>query len=138
VEIVMASSAFDHEPAGFAQINVTPLVDVMLVLLVIVMITAPLLTHKLTLDFSHCSTGCPTPSDPVKLSIKQTGELYWNGVSINRAQLERNLVVLAAQENPPSLTLRPEARTKYARVAEVLVAAKNANLQRISVESSSY
>ena len=134
----MAATVFDRESSGFAQINVTPLVDVMLVLLVIFMITAPLLTHKLTLDFSRCSKDCPSASDPVTLSIKQTGELYWNGASINRAQLERNLAVLASQENPPSLTLRPEARTKYARVAEVLAAAKNAQLQRIGVEPASY
>ena len=121
-----------------AEMNITPLVDVMLVLLVIFMLAVPMTTHRLQLESAPCAKNCPTPPPPINLSIKQTGELYWNGVSINRAQLERNLVVLAAQENPPLLTLRPEARTKYARVAEVLAAAKNANLQRISVESSSY
>ena len=133
----MAAFAFDRESAGFAQINVTPLVDVMLVLLVIFMITTPLLTHKLKLDFSRCTMNCPTVSEPVKLSIKQTGELYWNGVSIDRGRLERNLAVLASQNEPPPLTLRPEARTRYAYVAEVLAAAKNANLRKISVESGS-
>lgn len=133
----MAAFAFDRESAGFAQINVTPLVDVMLVLLVIFMITTPLLTHKLKLDFSRCTTNCPTVADPVKLSIKQTGELYWNGISIDRGRLERNLAVLASQDDPPALTLRPEARTRYAYVADVLAVAKNANLRKISVESGS-
>ena len=132
----MAAVALEREPAGFAQINVTPLVDVMLVLLVIFMITAPLLTHKLALDFSHCSGNCPIASDPVKLSIKQTGELYWNGVALNQAELAGNLAVLARQDDPPMLTLRPEARTKYERVTEVLVMAKNANLRRISMDSA--
>jgi len=130
----MAAFALEREPAGFAQINVTPLVDVMLVLLVIFMITVPLLTHKLALDFSHCNANCPTVADPVKLSIKQTGELYWNGVALNQAELAGNLAVLAQQDDPPMLTLHPEARTKYERVTEVLVMAKNANLRRISVD----
>lgn len=130
----MAAFALEREPAGFAQINVTPLVDVMLVLLVIFMITVPLLTHKLALDFSHCSANCPTATDPVKLSIKQTGELYWNGVAVNRAELASNLAILARQDDPPMLTLHPEARTKYERVTEVLVMAKNVDLRRISVD----
>jgi len=130
----MAAFALEREPAGFAQINVTPLVDVMLVLLVIFMITVPLLTHKLALDFSHCSANCPTVTDPVKLSIKQTGELYWNGVVVNRAELASNLAILARQDDPPMLTLHPEARTKYERVTEVLVMAKNVNLRHISVD----
>jgi biopolymer transport protein ExbD len=134
-DFAMAAFALDRTPVEFAQINVTPLVDVMLVLLVIFMITTPLLTHKLTLDFSHCTQDCPNPSDPVKLSVKQTGELYWNGVALNRAELANNLAILARQDDPPMLTLRAEARTKYERITEVLAMAKNANLHRISVES---
>lgn len=132
----MAAFTLDREPAAFVQINVTPLVDVMLVLLVIFMIAAPLLTHKLTLDFSHCSRDCPTPSDPVVLSIKQTGELYWNGVAIHRGELERNFLTVAKQDDPPRLTLRPEAHTRYELVAQALAAAKNASLRKISIESS--
>ena len=132
----MAAFTLDREPDSFVQINVTPLVDVMLVLLVIFMIAAPLLTHKLGLDFSHCSKDCPTASDPVKLSINRTGELYWNGVAINRGELERNLAALASQDDPPPLTLRPEARARYEDVATALAAAKNANLHKIGIESA--
>jgi len=133
----MAVFALDRESSSFAQINVTPLVDVMLVLLIIFMLAAPMLTHKLTLNFNEsCQLAkCPKPDDPVNLSIKQTGELYWNGVALNRAELAQNLAVLGQQSNPPQLTLRPEARTHYELVAGVLAAAKNANLQRIGIES---
>jgi len=134
----MAAFTFDRESVEFQQINVTPLVDVLLVLLVIFMITVPLLTHKLTLDFSHCAKDCPIATDPVTLSIKQTGELYWNGIAINRGELERNLSLLSRQNDPPRLTLRAEARTRYERFTEVLVAAKNANLSRISVEPAMF
>ncbi|TLY51483.1 MAG: biopolymer transporter ExbD [Gammaproteobacteria bacterium] len=134
----MAVFALDRESSSFAQINVTPLVDVMLVLLIIFMLAAPMLTHKLILNFSASECGgatCPKPTDPVDLSIKQTGELYWNGVALNRAELAQNLAVLGQQSDPPQLTLRPEARTRYELVAGVLAAAKNANLQRIGIES---
>lgn len=137
----MAAFALDREAGSFAQINVTPLVDVMLVLLIIFMLAAPMLTHKLTLNFGSEScqfvrTTCPKPSEPVNLSIKQTGELYWNGVALNRAELAQNLAILGQQNDPPPLTLRPEARTRYEVVAAVLAAAKNAKLQRISIESA--
>lgn len=132
----MAAFALERESGGFAQVNVTPLVDVMLVLLVIFMLSVPQLKHKLAFDFSHCSVGCPAPSDPVRLSIKQTGELYWNGIALNRAELERNFAVLARQAETPVLTLRPEARTKYETVAAILAAAKNAGLRSISLESA--
>ena len=134
----MSAFALDRDSSSFAQINVTPLVDVMLVLLIIFMIAAPLATHKLTLNFgvNDCVIACPKASDPVNLSIKQTGELYWNGIALNRAQLAQNLAVIAQQTNPPQLNLRPEARTRYEWVADVLAAAKNANLQRIAIEPS--
>lgn len=130
----MAAFALEHEPTTFAQVNVTPLVDVMLLLLVIFMLSVPPLTHKLKLDFSHCDVGCPAPSDPVRLSIKQTGELYWNGIALNRAELERNFALLAQQAETPMLTLHPEARAKYESVAAILAAAKNAGLRSISLE----
>ena len=132
----MSAFALDRDPSSFSQINVTPLVDVMLVLLIIFMIAAPLATNKLTLNFGvkDCVGTCPKPNEPVNLSIKQTGELYWNGVALNRAELEQNLAIIAQQSSPPLVNLRPEARTRYELVAGVLATAKNANLQRIAIE----
>jgi biopolymer transport protein ExbD len=124
----------DQRATGFEQINVTPLVDVLLVLLIIFMIATPLATQKLALNFSHCDACSLTASDPVNLSIKRSGELYWNGIAINRAELSQNLAVLAQQSNPPPFTLRPEASARYDQVADVLTAAKNANLEHISIE----
>ena len=135
----MAAFALDSGPqqGRFAAINVTPLVDVMLVLLVIFMLATPMLTQRLTLNFAHCADitcGKTAPTDPVDLSIKRTGELYWNGIAINRAELAQNLAVLAQQSEPPAFILRPEATAKYDQVAAVLTAAKNANLQHIGIE----
>ena len=131
----MSAFALDRQTSPFAQINVTPLVDVMLVLLIIFMIATPLLTHKLTLNLgSACRTNCPRADEPIVLSLKQTGELYWNGVALNRGQVEENLALAARQAEPPQLTLRPEARTRYALVADTLAAAQNAGLRRIAID----
>jgi len=131
----MSAFALDRQTRPFAQINVTPLVDVMLVLLIIFMIATPLLTHKLTLNLGGaCRVNCPQADEPISLSIKQTGEIYWNGVALNRAQLEQNLALAARQAEPPRLTLRPEARTRYALVADTLATVKNAGLDRIAID----
>ena len=72
--------------------------------------------------------------ESVNLSVKQTGEMYWNGVAISRAGLAAQFAALAQQADPPSVAIRAESRTRYQYVADVLAAAQNANVQRISVE----
>jgi biopolymer transport protein ExbD len=117
-----------------ALMNITPLVDVMLVLLVIFMLTVPLKTHRLELESSPCAKNCPPPPAPVSLSIKQTGELYWNGAGITRATLAANLAQLARQVDPPPLVIRPEPSTRYALVTDLLAAARNAQVRKVSLE----
>jgi biopolymer transport protein ExbD len=133
----MAVLAFEDDDGAFARINVTPLVDVLLVLLIIFMLTSPLLSHKVALDFSRCDVRCPASAEPVTLSIKDTGELYWNGAAINRAELAQNLAVLGKQANPAPLLVHAQARTRYEWIAQALVAAKNAGVERISVAPAS-
>ena len=117
-----------------AEMNITPLVDVMLVLLVLFMLAVPLKTHRLKLESSASANDCPAPSAPVSLSIKQTGELYWNGSAINRATLAANFAQLARQADSPAVIIRPEARTRYALVTDLLATARNADVRRISLE----
>jgi biopolymer transport protein ExbD len=121
-----------------AEMNITPLVDVMLVLLVIFMLAVPLKTQRLALESSPCRSNCPQPPAPVSLSIKQTGELYWNGSPINRLALTANFAQLARQADAPPVLVRPEASTRYALVTDVLAAARNADLRRISLEPAQH
>jgi biopolymer transport protein ExbD len=117
-----------------AEMNITPLVDVMLVMLVIFMLAIPLKTHRLELESAPCVKDCPPPATPVNLSIKRTGEMYWNGVAINRAMLAANFAQLAQQADPPAVRIRPESSTRYALVTDLLAAARTADVRRISLE----
>jgi len=111
-------------------------VDVMLVLLVIFMLAVPMTTHRLVLESTPClGFSCPTPAEPINVSLKQTGELYWNGAAVNRAELAVNLAALAHRADPPALLVHPEAGTRYMQVTDLLAVARNADVQRISVET---
>jgi biopolymer transport protein ExbD len=119
-----------------AQMNVTPLVDVMLVLLVIFMLAVPLTTQRLPLvNALPCSMNCPPPPEPIRLAIKRTGELYWNGNAIDRASLAVNLGALAQRTPESALEIHVEASTRYALVADVLAAARNAGVRQIGIAS---
>jgi len=120
-----------------AEMNITPLVDVMLVLLVIFMLAVPMTTNRLDLESAPCSKNCPIPASPVNLSIKQTGEMYWNGTAIDRATLAVNFAQLARKPDAPVVLVRPEARTHYTLVTDLLAAARNADVRRISLEPAS-
>ena len=117
-----------------AAMNITPLVDVLLVLLVIFMLASPAATHRLSLiNAPPCRAGCPEPAEPVRLALKRTGELYWNGIPINRADLAAHLAALGAIARAPALEIHPERGTRYDQVATLLVAARNAEVRDIGV-----
>ena len=128
--------AFSSGSGGgvMAEINVTPLVDVLLVLLVIFMLASPAATQRLSLaNAPPCRDDCPVPAEPVRLALKRTGELYWNGTAINRADLAAHLAALGAISRPPMLEIHPERGTRYDQVAKLLVAARNAEVSDIGV-----
>ncbi|RDS80359.1 ExbD/TolR family protein [Dyella psychrodurans] len=117
-----------------AQINVTPLVDVLLVLLIIFMITSPIVTHKTTMDLPQSSsTPMPDPPKPIHLSIHQDGEMYWNDTPINQNQLSVQLSVAAAQATQPALQIDAADGVAYDAVARVLAKAKAQGLARIDM-----
>jgi len=120
------------QAAPLAQINVTPLVDVLLVLLVIVMITSPVLTHKLKLDLPQAGRTTHTnPSERVRLAIHTDGSMYWNDMPVNPAMLEAQLAVAARAPQPPSLLLDPADGASYEVVASVIAGAKRQGLEKI-------
>jgi biopolymer transport protein ExbD len=118
--------------APMAEINMTPLIDVMLVLLVIFIITAPLFTHAIRLDLPKVAAA-PARQTPqtIALSIDAAGKLYWNGNVVTLAQMRTQFVQAAKQPEQPEIHLHAERSTRYEVIAQVMGAAQQAGLERI-------
>jgi len=130
--------AFTSQSAGpMADINVTPLVDVMLVLLIIFMITAPVLAHKVEIDLPQATTvqSQENPPPPIDLQIKATGEMYWNNEPMISAALEPQLRIEARKEPQPELQVDADRNTQYQIVATVLATAKNVGMRKIGFKN---
>ena len=118
--------------APLAQINVTPLVDVLLVLLVITMITSPVLTHKMKLDLPQPGhVDYESPPETVQLSIHADGSMYWNDVPVDASSLSTQLAFAAHQSQQPALLIDPADGASYQIVAGVLSDAKRQGVQKI-------
>jgi biopolymer transport protein ExbD len=121
-----------------ADINVTPLVDVMLVLLIIFMITMPLLSHKIQIDLPQPSPPPavpPPPPEPIKLAVLSNGQLFLNDEPISEDALRAQLRVTAQKDPQPELDIKPDRTTKYQLVASVMADAKNAGMIKIGFVS---
>jgi len=117
-----------------AEINVTPLVDVMLVLLIIFMITAPLAAHKIKIELPIASLEKPPEeagAQPITLSVKENGEIYWNDEPITEATLQAQLRVIAQRQPQPELQIRADRDTEYQLVSQVIADAKNAGMVKL-------
>jgi biopolymer transport protein ExbD len=125
------SSSSNKQP--MAEINTTPLVDVMLVLLVIFIITAPLFTHaiKLELPTAQSPIAAEKP-ETVTISIDPQGKLFWNNEALaDDEALKQRLVTAASKQPQPDLQLRADKDTRYQRLASVMAAAQQAGLSKI-------
>lgn len=115
-----------------AEINMVPLIDVMLVLLIIFMITAPLMTHAVKIDLPKAGSGAQTTeAKHIALAIAADGQLFWNDRAVNRGQLRQNLQQIAEQTPQPELHVRADQSVIYRVVAEALADAAKAGVSRI-------
>ncbi len=115
-----------------AEINVVPLVDVMLVLLVIFIITAPLLTHSVKIDLPKASnTPNITKPDHVELAIREDGSLFWNGEVVPKESLAARFEIEAKKEPQPELHIKADSTSKYEKVAQVMSIAASTGLTKI-------
>jgi biopolymer transport protein ExbD len=115
-----------------SEINTTPLVDVMLVLLVIFIITAPLLTHAVKIDLPQASSQ-PLPEKPevVSIAIDGAGKMYWNDVPMVQGELKEKLQQVADKKPQPELHIRADKETRYQLLAEVMADAQNAGITKL-------
>ncbi|MHB8447035.1 MAG: ExbD/TolR family protein [Rudaea sp.] len=130
----MAFSAGGSEGGVMAEINVTPLVDVMLVLLIIFMITAPLASHKIKVELPIASLDNPpdeSASHPITLAVKATGDLYWDDESVTEASMQAKLRVAAQRQPQPELQIRADKDTEYSLISTVMGDAKAAGMVKL-------
>lgn len=119
-----------------AEINVTPLVDVMLVLVIIFLITAPMMTHKIRIDLPQPNENVKPPEnppEPIKLSIKADGSLYMNDAPVSEQALKLQLRVYAAKakKEQPEVQIEANDNVQYDSVAKVLADAKSVGMEKI-------
>ena len=130
----MAFASLDSgdDDAPLTDINMVPLIDVMLVLLIIFIVTAPLLTHAVKVDLPKAaSTANQTRPDNVQLAIDAGGQLFWNGESVDGTACAARLQAAAAAQPQPELHIRAERTTPYELVARVMSDAARYGLTRI-------
>jgi biopolymer transport protein ExbD len=130
--MAMAASTTEGEP--MMDINTTPLIDVMLVLLIMFIITIPIQTHAVKLDLPVDQANTPPPPiDPVKnkVTIDPAGTIYWNGSPVNLVTLRQYLDLTQSMNPIPELHLQPDPQARYVVVDEVLAVTKRANVEKM-------
>ena len=134
----MAMGSFNgrSHQAPMADINVVPLVDVMLVLLVIFIVTAPLLTHSVKIDLPKASSSANiTKPEHIELGIREDGSLHWNGAPVSPTELESNFGAAARRQPQPELHIRADRHVHYEKVAQAMAMAARSGLVRIGFVS---
>ena len=128
----MAFGTQDEPDDVMNEINMTPLVDVMLVLLIIFIITVPVMKHSINIDLPQATNQ---PQDPkpetIRLSVDADGNYWWNEGRIDDKELPRLLRAEAGREPQPELHIRGDKAVRYERVAQAMAAAQQSGLRKI-------
>lgn len=125
------------EPEVMIDMNTTPLIDVMLVLLIMLIITIPAQLHSVNLDMP-VSTNAPKKADPVviKIDVDAASVINWNGTPVTRSELEAKLAEASAQQPQPELHIRSHAKAKYEAAAAVMANAQRMGLTKLGIVGS--
>ena len=130
----IGKSVHGDEPEVMMDINTTPLIDVMLVLLVMLIITIPIQLHAVNLDMP---VGAPPTSqikpEKIQIDIDEKSIVYWQGLPLTTQELEANMRAIAAQQVQPEVHVRPNKASRYAVFANVLSSTRRLGLTRIAV-----
>ncbi len=130
----MAMSTGGSEGGVNAEINITPLADVMLVLLIIFMITAPLASHQIKVTLPQTvlkEQKTPKTAPPIDLAVKKDGSLYWNDAPVSQAEMHAKLLVEAQKSPQPPLHIRADKTVRYKVIRKVLETAKGSGMVHI-------
>lgn len=126
----MSMSAGGNDGGPMSEINVTPMVDVMLVLLIIFMITAPLMQHKVKVELPKTELAVPPEErpQPLDLAIREDGLLFLDDALVSMAELDAKLKVAAQKKPQPPLQIRADSSIHFERIWEVMSTAKGAGM----------
>ena len=132
----VGSSSEDEDGGVMVDINTTPLIDVMLVLLIMFIITIPIQTHAVKMNMPVPSNAAPPPKPPeiIRIDVDFDGTIGWNGEIIaDRGALEAKLAAVAAQADQPEVHLRPNKLVTYKVVAMIMASAQRLGVTKIGI-----
>ena len=134
----MAFSSNSGGGGPMADINVTPLVDVMLVLLIIFMITAPLMSHKVKVELPQATLEEKPEIEqpPITLAVTADGKVYWNDEEVSAEVLDARLAVLAQKTPQPQVDIRSDNITKYSVIHAVVSDVRRAGIRKVGFVST--
>jgi biopolymer transport protein ExbD len=124
------------DPDVMMDINTTPLIDVMLVLLVMLIITIPIQLHAVNLEMPVGVPPSNVEPQKVQIDIDEKSVVYWQGLPVNAAQLDADMTQIAQQPVPPDIHIRPNKDCQYAVFANVLATTKRKGLNKVAVIGS--
>lgn len=128
----MAFGGGSDDSEVMSEINMTPLVDVMLVLLIIFIITVPVLTHSVKVDLPRAdNTPNEIKPDTINLAVSDGGEIHWNELTISAEELDQRLQAAAAQQPQPEIHLRGARTVAYEHVVQVMAAVQRAGILKL-------
>ncbi len=122
----------ENDEGMVSEINMTPLVDVMLVLLIIFILTVPVLTHTVKLDLPR-ATDAPQviKPDTINISVTADGALHWNDDTIDQRELDTRLKAAAGQQPQPEIFIRGDRKVEYEHVIQVMAAVQRAGVLKL-------
>ena len=128
----MAFQWNDDDEDAMSEINMTPLVDVMLVLLIIFIITVPVMKHTVPVELPRAASQPPdATAQSVRLTVDAQGDFYWNETRVSDEELDRLLREQAARQPQPQIHLKGDRSVRYERVAQAMAAVQRAGLHNI-------
>jgi biopolymer transport protein ExbD len=125
-------SGLDDNDEAMSEINMTPLVDVMLVLLIIFILTVPVLTHSVKLDLPQAdNTPNEIKPETITLSVNADADIYWNDATVSFAELQQRLQTEAAKDDQPEVHLRGDKQVAYEHMIKIMSAVQQAGIQKL-------